>query len=223
MPIPPESNQSPAHAADSPLVIFGGSFDPVHIAHTQMLRAAMAAVKASHALVVPAFQSPHKSVLPAASAEHRMAMLRLALGDIPGALICEDEVRSRRPVFTYDTLRSISKAHPNRKLALLIGLDQLAALHRWHRAADIVGEVQVLIIPRADNADESAVWRQLSEHWPPQALEKLKAGRVAVRVPAVSATDIRRRLATGIPITALVSPAVERYILAHGLYNSPAA
>ena len=223
MPVPPESNPPFAASEERPLVIFGGSFDPVHLGHTAMLTAAMAAVGSAHAVVVPAYQSPHKPDHPAAPAHHRLAMLRLALADVPGVSICEDEINSGRAVYTYDTLQRIRAANPGRRIALLIGLDQLAALHRWHRGADIAREVQVLMVPRAGAAhsgNESAVWQEVQRHWPPEVLERLRAGRLAVDVPGISSTDIRRRMASGHPMNGLVHPAVERYIFAHRLYGA---
>ncbi len=224
MPVPPESNPpSPSSAApvEGPLVIFGGSFDPVHLGHTAMLTAAMAAVGSAHAVVVPAYQSPHKTERPSAPAHHRLAMLRLALADVQGVSIWEDEINSGRAVYTYDTLQRIRAANPGRRMALLIGMDQLAALHRWYRGADIAREVQVLMVPRAGAAhaaDKSAVWQQMQRHWAPEVLERLRAGRLAVDVPGISSTDIRRRIASGQPISGLVHPAVEQYIFMHQLY-----
>lgn len=220
MPVPPESNPPLLASEKPPLVIFGGSFDPVHLGHTAMLTAAMAAVGSAHAVVVPAYQSPHKPDHPAAPAHHRLAMLRLALADVPGVSICEDEINSGRAVYTYDTLQRIRAANPGRRIALLIGLDQLAALRRWHRGADIAREVQVLMVPRAGAADESAVWQEVRRHWPPDVLDRLRAGRLSVDVPGISSTDIRRRMASGRPITGLVHPAVEHYILMHQLYTA---
>ncbi|MGC8560326.1 MAG: nicotinate (nicotinamide) nucleotide adenylyltransferase [Phycisphaerae bacterium] len=225
MPVPPESNPPPLATApaEGPLVIFGGSFDPVHLGHTAMLTAAMAAVGSARAVVVPAYQSPHKPEHPAAAAHHRLAMLRLALADAPGVSICEDEIKSGRAVYTYDTLQTIRAANPARRMALLIGMDQLSALHRWHRGADIVRQVQVLMVPRAGSANaanESAVWREVQRHWPPEALERLRAGRLAVVVPGISSTDIRSRIESGRPIAGLVHPAVEQYILMNRLYNA---
>ncbi len=223
MPMPSESNApvpdfSPAEK--EPLIIFGGSFDPVHVGHIAMLRAAMEAVRATRAIILPVYQSPHKIGQPSADARHRLAMLQLALNGLPGVSISEIELNAAKPVYTYDSLQLIHAHHLDDQLVLVIGMDQLRALHQWYRAADILKHVRLLILPRESATEEQTVWQEVTRHWPAEIARRLQADRIPVPAIAISATDIRRRAACRQSISGLVHPDVEQYILAHGLYAS---
>ena len=221
MPMPSESNPaSTAPPGKKTRVIFGGSFDPVHVGHTTILRAAISAARATAAIVLPAYQSPHKTQHPSAEAAHRLAMLKLAFAGMPEVDISELEISAAHAVYTFDSLQILHAACPDDHLALLIGMDQMRALHRWYRAPDILNEVQLLIVPRVSSIDNSDIWRELAPHWPEQSLQILRAAILPVPAITVSSTEIRRRIADRQSIAGLVQPDVERYILNHRLYRA---
>ena len=221
MPMPSESNLPATPLPGKKIrVIFGGSFDPVHVGHTAMLRAAIASVQAVAAIVLPAYQSPHKAHHPSADARHRLAMLKLAFAGMPEVEISELEIRAAHAVYTFDSIQILRAAYPDDHLALLIGMDQLRALHRWYRAADVLKAVRLLVMPRISSVDDSEFWRELAPHWPGQSLQIFRAAILAAPAITVSSTDIRRRVANGQSIAGLVQPYVERYIFTHRLYRA---
>jgi nicotinate-nucleotide adenylyltransferase len=217
MPMPDESNPNISAPAEKPVIVFGGSFDPVHLGHTDMLQAAMNTIKSSRAIVLPAYQSPHKAGPPCADAHHRLAMLKLAGSEMPGLIISEMEIRAAKPSYTIDSIQMLKSHYPEKDLVLLIGMDQLRALHRWHRAGDLLEQVRLLIAPRA--LPQADIWHEIAPHWPLKTLQYLQAACLSVPTLPVSSTEIRGRIALGQSITGLVHPAVERYIAIHALYR----
>ncbi len=193
------------------VIVFGGSFDPPHVAHVELPRRVMRAIDAQAVAYVPAAVSPFKTRQAPTAAEHRLAMLRLALADQPHAVIRSDELDRPAPSYTVDTLEALAQQLPGVRLRLLLGADQLATFDHWRRVERIVALAEPVVMRR-----------------PPATLTALPAGydalawaRRVVDVPAmeVSSTLIRKRLAAGESITGLVHRDVERYIHEHRLYH----
>jgi nicotinate-nucleotide adenylyltransferase len=195
-------------------VLFGGTFDPVHIGHIQLARSAKDALHADKVLLTPAAVSPHKSAIAAAPAQDRLEMLRMATANEPGIEICEFELERPPPSYTWDTLQSLRKEFPYEEFVLLIGADQLPKLHTWHRIGELLAVVKTAVLPRqgtpmADNPPDKI----LTLWWPQIKKSVLDLPRIDI-----SATDIRQRIRQGRPIHGLVHPDVERYIYERRLY-----
>lgn len=192
--------------------MFGGSFDPPHLTHVALARAALAQAGLQALHVCPTGQAWHKARQPSA-AVHRLAMASLAFADVPGVQVDARELQREGPTYTLDTLRELQREHPGARLVLLIGTDQAAALPSWHGWQQILQMAAVLVATRAG-----------LPAFDPQTLPGLPAEasfETLVLPPAdTSATDIRARAARGEDISALVPPAVARYIDQHQLYRN---
>jgi len=127
------------------------------------------------------------------------------------------ETRRDGPTYTLDTLRELRNERPGTQLVLLIGADQAAALRSWHGWEEILSIAIVSIAHRADSTGAA-------DRFDPQNLAPLPAGSrfesLDLPLMDISATDIRSRAARGADISALVPPAVARYIDRHHLYAS---
>lgn len=191
--------------------MFGGAFDPPHLTHVALARAALATGGLQSLYIFPTGQAWHKSPQPSA-AEHRVRMARLAFADLPGARVDDRETRRAGPTYTLDTLRELRQEHAGAELVLLMGTDQTAALPTWHGWREILQTATVLVATRLGIAP-----------FDPRQLPDLPAGArfEALPVPPAdtSATDIRLRAARGEDISMLVPPAVARYIDQHQLYH----
>ena len=195
--------------------VFGGAFDPPHLAHVALVRAAIEQLQLDEVRVLPTGQAWHK---PRAltDAGHRLAMARCAFEGMPEVVVDEREVRRSGPSYTVDTLLELAAEQPAAQLYLLIGEDQRRSLPSWHRIGEIA---RLAIICAADRDNAVAPWSTGPGH--ASAPESLDAAIRPLRMPLmpISATDIRQRLAHQRPITALVPAAVERYIYEHHLYD----
>lgn len=194
--------------------VFGGAFDPPHLAHTGLIEAAMAQLQLSELRVIPTGHAWHKP-RPLSAARHRLAMAHLAFGHLPGVRVDEREIHRPGPSYTIDTLRQLQAEHPKAQLVLLMGGDQAAALPTWHEAGEITRLVQIWVANRAasnspGNAGGPAAQTPLAPGpWP----------CLKLALPPISATQVRLKVRLGQQLTHLVAPAVARYIQEHHLYQ----
>lgn len=190
------------------VLVFGGSFDPPHLGHEALLKAAFARLKPARVLIVPAWQSPFKDRASAPAAD-RLALLREGLlKRLPAALkrrtrLDLSELKSRRGVYTVETLRRLKRLNPRAELHFLAGSDAAASFHRWKNP----GELRTL----------AGWWCGLRPG--SQALAPKFFGRLPGRFPDVSSTKIRRALALG-ERPAGAAPSVLKRIYKRGLYGT---
>lgn len=198
------------------LLIFGGTFDPVHNGHLQTARAALTALNAQRIVFVPANISPHKlerhnSALP----QHRLAMLRLAIADDPGMEVSAVELLRPAPSYTIDTLAILRRDRPGDTLILLVGADQLPALHTWKEIDAILASTPIAILPRSGfNVPDLPPGNITADLW-----KKVIGGILQIPEYSISATAIRRAVAHGQALSEQLPQAVIAYIHKHGLYQ----
>lgn len=203
------------------LLLFGGTFDPPHCAHIELPKLAMQAVGAQAVVYIPAGRSPFKVGRAQTPAQHRLAMLQLALQDEPWALILKDEIEQAliqpdKPNYTVNTLEALrTQLGPRVKLQLLLGADQFQLFFKWHQSDRIeeLTEPLVMVRPPANRDDllkQLPVGRS-TDLWSKRMLD--------LPVLDISATDIRQRLNHGQSVEEMLSPAVQAYIHQHKLYQ----
>lgn len=189
------------------LGIFGGTFDPPHLAH---LIAGEIAVETYHLdtlLFVPAFIPPHKAEQAISDARHRLAMTRLAIDGNPRFEVSTIEIDRQGKSYTIDTITSLREQPHPEAIYLFIGRDQLEVFGSWHRADDILKIVNVVVLERP-SASKSAS----AEH--EGSIESLP-----IPLLEISSTEIRRRIHDGESIRYQVPEAVRSYIEEHKLYR----
>jgi len=192
--------------------VFGGAFDPPHLAHRALLETALAELKLDALRVVPTGDAWHKPRLLSA-ATHRLAMVQLAFADVPRISVDTQEIERTGPSYSVDTLRHIANEEPGAELFLLMGADQAAALTTWHDWQAILQLAIICVATRAQQSNNGALFDA----------EKLFPERfLHLSMPAtpVSATRIRSMIANGQSVQTLVSEPVARYIADHHLYQS---
>ncbi len=192
--------------------VFGGAFDPPHLAHQALLTSAMAELGLNELRVIPTGQAWHKAQTLTAP-EHRLAMAQLAFSNLPNVLVDAQEIKRSGPSYTIDTLRGLAQTEPHAELFLIMGADQAAALTTWRAWQDILQLAIICVADRVDSARASTLFDA----------EKLFPARFFhLKMPAltISATQIRATISARQPVDALVLDAVARYIADHHLYQS---
>lgn len=191
--------------------VFGGSFDPVHRGHRALVEAVLERDLADVVHVVPAWRSPHKTGT-AASAAHRLEMVRLAFAGRAGVRVEDLEIVAGRPVFTVDTLRTLQRRHREDSLRLVLGADQLRAFGRWREPGAILELAELLLfarrsIPLAELCSAAAI--------PPDRCRCIEEFD-----EPVSASRIRATLAEGGSVEQWLDAPVAEYIRRHELYRA---
>jgi nicotinate-nucleotide adenylyltransferase len=178
----------------------------VHHGHLLLARDALEQLKFDALLFVPAARSPFKAHKAHVTDVQRLAMLKLGMKGEPRFWLSRCELDRPAPSYAYDTALEIQEAFPRAKLFWLIGADQLAALHQWHRADDLRKMVTFVLLPRTGPGAQA----------PPQSVLSLPQPR---RID-ISASEIRLRVKSRLPIDHLVPAPIAAYIKRHGLYRS---
>jgi len=199
-------------------LIFGGSFDPVHVGHVELARAVARALGADRVSLVPAADAPHKRGQASATAQDRLEMCRRAVAGDPLFDVLDVEVRRGGVSYTLDTLHELA-AGPCRgdSLMLLLGQDSLADFTSWKGAKEIAALAPIAVVPR-ENA-KPVPWDELSRLLGADAVAGIRARILPIRPIDVSSTDVRERARTGRSIRCRVPDAVADFVEERGLYR----
>ncbi|MHC4981681.1 MAG: nicotinate-nucleotide adenylyltransferase [Planctomycetota bacterium] len=202
------------------ILLFGGTFDPVHNGHLIVARAVAEREGYGKLTFVPAASAPHKS--PAeASAEDRLAMLRLAIAAEKLFDVCELELNRPGPSYTFDTLCQLRRLEgPEVELHWLIGADMLEELPTWHRAEDVLDIARIVVISRWPwNERLEEILEHLRKKLPAERVELISKSRLTAPLLEISSTEIRRRVRLGMSIRFLTPDSVVSYIHDRRLYS----
>ncbi|MCM2307454.1 MAG: nicotinate-nucleotide adenylyltransferase [Sulfuritalea sp.] len=218
------------------LGLFGGTFDPLHVAHLRLALEAREALGLAEVCLIPAGR-PALREAPLCAAADRLAMVERALAELPGFSVDAAEVlqasgaaASAAPSYTIDTLERQRRLHgAQRPLVLLLGADAFARFEAWHRWRELFGLAHVAVATRPGHelkvgAGETALDAEFAARRGVAAdLAGAPAGRIvpfAITALEISASAIRRRLAAGLSVRYLVPEAVLDYIDCHQLYRT---
>ena len=199
--------------------IFGGSFDPIHNGHLDVADAALKRHRLDRVIFVPARQQPHKRSAPAASGEHRLAMVELAIRDEPLFSASDCELKRPGRSFTIDTIREFrDQFGPRAEIFFIVGSDSVSELPAWKSLRRLAELCTFVVAARPgwplDELDK------LSDHLPAERVAAIKDAAIDSTANRVSATEIRALVASGDPIAGLVPEPVAAYITRNKLYRA---
>jgi nicotinate-nucleotide adenylyltransferase len=199
--------------------VLGGTFDPIHLGHLIVAEDLGEKLGLGEVLFIPAGRPWLKlrEEKPISAAEHRLAMVRLAVASNRYFKVSTMEIDRPGLSYSIDTILELqAKLGAQAEIYFIVGPDALAELPKWKEPARLVEICQVVGIGRP--AHEQVDLRKM-ERSVPGASQRI----MLVDVPQIdiSSTDIRRRVAQGLSLRYLVPEAVEKYIAEHKLYVSP--
>ncbi len=194
--------------------ILGGTFDPVHNGHLKVAETVKKKLGLQNVIFVPAGQPWMKADRTITPVEQRVEMVRLAIAGHTDFELSLSEVNRPGSTYTVHTIREFrSKFGEGAEIYFIIGRDGLWHLSQWRSVRQLVKLCRIAVVPRPGFSlpDMDAMEREIPG---------LSASVLLLDKPEidVSATDIRRRVARGIPWKTLVPPAVAEYIKANSLY-----
>lgn len=216
--------------------LFGGTFNPIHRCHLQIAAQTKERAALDQVLFIPSNEPPHKTSTDLAPASHRYAMIELAIEGQAAFRVSDVELRRPSKSYSIDTVLALQDAFgPSTDLVFLLGLDSFVDFPSWKRAGDLLGLCDFVVVSRPRAAFAALAEMPLLPPLDPRALAALDAGRadrLEVKLDArttltllslppcsVSASDIRRRIRSHEGVSGLLPPAVESYIIRHGLYR----
>ena len=209
------------------VVLFGGSFNPIHHGHLIVARAVAEHFGFGRITLVPAALSPHKTAdrcdddgLVQPTAEDRLEMARLAVAGEGLFDVSDVDVRRAPPSFTCETLRAVGEVHgSDAELQWIIGADMLADLPTWRNAEEVVQLARIITAARPGQGGAAEnILENLRKQLPGELVERLAEGIVETPLVDISSTDIRRRVAEGRSIRFLTPDSVINYVSDGGLY-----
>lgn len=197
--------------------ILGGTFDPIHYAHLAIAQEVRVALDLTEIVFIPAGQPPHKPGSEVTPAQHREAMVQLAIASNPYFSYSRIELDRPGPSYLVDTLRSLRTQWGNAvQLYFIIGWDSLEELHTWYDPQGILALLTHLVAVRRPGYTPGNEYNTMLETRLPGILQRLLV--VPAPLLDISSTDLRRRVIDGRPIKYQTPEAVEDYITEHGLY-----
>ncbi|MGS2722723.1 nicotinate-nucleotide adenylyltransferase [Porticoccus sp. GXU_MW_L64] len=213
--------------------VFGGTFNPVHIGHLRSALDIRQHVQLDDMRLMPCALPPHREA-PQVAAQHRLAMLQLAVAGEPGLQVDDRELRraadngNNRPSYTIDSVVELrAELGPQAVICLCVGMDSLLSLDTWHRWRELLDFVHLVVVARPGWAEPQSgdVAEWLCQHRVENVaqLHRQPSGKVwleALALLPVSATEIRSALAVGQSVRYLLPDAVIGYINKYRLYGA---
>ena len=212
------------------LGLLGGTFNPIHLGHLRAAEDIAEQLSLQQVLFIPAGEPHHKPLLPVLPFEHRLAMVRLAIGQNPAFALSDLEGRRDGPSYTVDTLRCLHNQYdPDLNLYFITGYDAFLDVAEWHDYRHLFDLANFVVIDR-DGQDSGVLNTLLKKYvssdyeWHPDGRTFVCPNKKAILLRNVlkfdiSSTDIRHRLSSGQSIRYLVPEPVRRYIIDNSLYQ----
>ncbi|MGN0817384.1 MAG: nicotinate (nicotinamide) nucleotide adenylyltransferase [Candidatus Coproplasma sp.] len=195
------------------IIIFGGSFNPVHREHVNMAEAAVAALGADRLIAMPTAVSPHKSGFLSASGEDRLKMCRLAFKHIRQAEVSDYELKNGGVSYSYITCEHFASKYPDDELYFLMGADMLESFTRWRYPERILACVKLAACAREDDAVFDSAAKKI------EGALSTKIFRVPYTGDRVSSTRVRVLASLNEDISGYVNSSVCQYIEEKGIYS----
>ena len=190
------------------VALFGGSFNPPHVGHLLAAALVRAVAPVDEVWLMPACQHPFGKQL--APFEERMALCEALASMIDGVKVSRIEGEVEAGGRTLHTVEQLMRLYPNHSFRLVVGTDILHEAHKWHAFEKLTELAPLIVLGRSGHA--------------PMSLEQSMGMTGALDLtqlplPAVSSTEIRRRLLAGEEASSLVPGPVMRLLRARGLYR----
>lgn len=191
--------------------ILGGTFDPIHLGHTELARCAQNQYDLDTVFVMTGGMPPHKrGKITDASIRHEM--VKLALSGEEKIVAYDYEVAKTEYSYTAKTLTELKNIHPDWEIYFIIGEDSLSDLPDWYEPQTVTDNCILLVYPRDNKSDFEKLISERKKQFNAD-IRPLNA-----KILDISSTDIRKRIKDGKSVSGLVSDAVLEFIKEKGLY-----
>ena len=199
------------------IILFGGTFDPVHLGHTTVAKSAAEYIHAERVIFIPAKCSPLKSLSPRVGDNDRLKMLNFAIEGQEKYEVSDYEISKPAPSYTLDTVRYFQSIYSSEyTLYWLVGADSIDDLIYWHRITELIDECNVSMMYRAEY--DKPDFSKYKDVWGMERVEKLQKNIIPTPLVNISSTEVRREIASGADVTQMLDKTVFSYIKENKLY-----
>jgi nicotinate-nucleotide adenylyltransferase len=176
-------NDTTIQSYNMKIALFGGSFNPVHMGHYEIVRNLNEEFRFQKIIIIPTYQNPLKETLPVVPRDVRLKMLAETFVGFDNVDISDHELEKKQISYTYQTLEHFKKTFPHHTFYLVIGQDAFASFHLWAKADRITELCYLLVINRSGTGKPT----ENKEIF----LDSRKITKMKATIPAVSSTEIR--------------------------------
>ncbi len=197
------------------IAMFGGSFNPVHNGHLELLLKMIEEFELDKVLVIPTGITPLKDNSYMASSDDRLTMCKLAFSNIPSIEVSDMEMKREGKSYTVDTLKALKAEYKDAELHLITGADAFLQLPLWYKAEEIFSLAKILTMIR-DDIDYEALQKAGESY-----KRKYSAEYGIIRTPVtdISSTEIRSFIEAKKSLDGLIPQKVEKFIKENELYG----
>ncbi len=167
--------------------IFGGTFNPFHIGHYEMLQALENDQNIEKIFLMPDRIPPHKVCDFMAEDKIRIKMCEIAAEDFSKAELCLIEFEREGKSYSYDTVLELKNRYPDRDFAFVCGGDMLTYFDKWYKFEELMKLVPFIVFKRQDT--DAEFFNSCIERFSDMGMKIIVKDEV---IPAVSSTQIRK-------------------------------
>ena len=203
--------------------IFGGTFDPVHKGHTEIIKNLFELIPLDKVIVIPNGIPPHKKA--SVSSEERLRMVSSAFKGSENVVIDDREIQKKDPSYAISTLRELIDENPEHSLVWIMGSDAFAAIDSWYQWEDFIKMINIIVMVRPNHEIpiESEAYKLLQKS---HTIDKdsLSSGNekillLKIRSIEISSTDIRNKIYEGSDVSEFLLEEVNELINKGNLYQ----
>ena len=210
--------------------LFGGTFNPIHNGHLRAAEEVQHYLPLDRILFIPSYVPPHKDPKEVVPAWQRLRMVEIACQDHPGFVACDLEVKNPGPSYSIITLRKLKELYPLDIFWFILGSDAFLEIETWKDYTQLLQECSLAIVKRPGSELEKinkVIYKikpglvvKMNKQGKSEIKDSGRPGLYLIDIEAldISSSEIRRRLQAGQPVTGLVPPGVENYIMENHLY-----
>lgn len=200
------------------VILFGGTFDPVHQGHTTVADYACNYISAEKTIFIPAKRSVLKDFSPKANDRQRYEMLSLAIADYDKFELSDYEIKKAKPSFTLDTVKYFkSKLNLQYDLYWLIGADAIKDFPLWYKVEELIDICNLCLIYRA--GFKKPDFSSFKKQWGLQRIKKMQKNVIKTPLIDINSTKIRKLLAQNKDVDNMLNTSVAKYIKKYNLYR----
>ena len=196
------------------ILIFGGTFNPVHNGHIAMCKAAQKVVNPDLTLIIPTYMPPHKAVKGhLLSGEERIRLCRLAFDGFDNTEVSDIEIKAEQKSYSVITLTKLHEIYPDAEFYMLCGADMFLTLNTWFRYEEIIKLTAICAVPRDGGLAELEEYKN--------SVEADGGKCIIIDTPTVeiSSTEIREAINSGENADGMLPKNVLDYITKHNLFR----